>query len=149
MTDTPLPYDDRQELADAIERVAQSETEARIVIPIVEERLTVEKRTEETGVVRIHKSTTEHPETVRFETTRETVVVERVPIDRIVDGPVETRQEGETTVIPVYEEVVVVEKKLRLREEIRITRKRTTEADEKTVVLRKEEAVVERDASNP
>lgn len=135
--------------SDATLRITASDSEGRVAIPIVEERLIIDKLVEETGVVRVRKTTTEHPETVRFESIRETVEVERVPIGRFVDGPVETRQEGETTVIPVLEEVVVVETRLRLREEIRITRKRTTESVEQTVVLRKEEAVVEREAPNP
>ena len=146
MTENPILKDD---LALANERTADSGLSDRMVLPIVEERLRIDKRTEETGVVRIHKNVTERSETVRFETTDESVVVERVPVDRIVEGPVETRQEGDTTVIPVLEEVVVVEKRLRLIEEVRITRTRTTAPNERTVVLRKEEVVVERETPNP
>jgi stress response protein YsnF len=40
--------------------------------------------------------------------------------------------------------VVVVEKRLRLTEEVRITRKRSTDRAEERVTLRREEAVVER-----
>ena len=47
--------------------------------------------------------------------------VETVRIDRIVDGPVAERHEGDILVLPIVEEVWVVEKKLLLREEIRIT----------------------------
>lgn len=142
---TPL-RDERGEIAAAIEKAALGGFDERIVLPLAEESLTIGKRIEETGIVRVHKQTTERSETVRFETAQETVSVERVPIGRIVEGPVEIRQEGDTTVVPVLEEVVVVEKRLMLREEVRITRTRTTVPQERTVVLRKEEAVVERDA---
>jgi hypothetical protein len=51
--------------------------------------------------------------------------IETVEVNRIVDDPVPERREGETLILPVHEEVWVVEKKLRLSQEIRIT-KRTT-----------------------
>ncbi len=136
-------------MRDAIDEATDDGLNERIVLPLSEEFLTVDKRVEETGVVRIHKQVSERSETVRFETAQEGVSVERVPVDRLVDGPVEIRQEGDTTVIPVLEEVVVVEKRLMLREEVRITRTRTTVPDERTVVLRKEEAVIEREAPQP
>lgn len=145
MADFTLSHDDRDPLAQAIETVAQASRQDRVVLPIVEERLAVDKRTVETGVVRIHKRTIERAEIVTVDACQETVSVERVPIDRIVDGPLEIRQEGDTTIVPVVEEVVVVEKRLRLLEEIRITRTRTIVPQERAVVLRKEEAVVERD----
>jgi hypothetical protein len=55
----------------------------------------------------------------------EDVSVERVPVNRIITGPAQTRQEGDTTIIPVVEEVITIQKRLLLREEVRITRKRT------------------------
>ena len=65
----------------------------------------------------------------------EEVVVERVPVNRIVDGPVQTRQEGDTTVIPVIEEVLTVHKRILLREEVRITRKRTEIREPRPIVM--------------
>ena len=47
--------------------------------------------------------------------------VETVRVDRMLDGPVSQRQEGDVLILPVIEEVWVIEKKLLLREEIRIT----------------------------
>jgi stress response protein YsnF len=67
-----------------------------------------------------------------------------VPVGRWVEGPVPVRLEGETTIITLLEEVVVVEKRLRATEEIRITKRRTTQRTTERVTLRREEAVVER-----
>jgi len=50
--------------------------------------------------------------------------IERVPIGRIVPSTPEQRQEGDTLVLPVVEEILVSEKKILLQEEIRITRRR-------------------------
>jgi hypothetical protein len=55
---------------------------------------------------------------------REGYSIERVQVDRIVAEQPMQRQEGDTLVLPVVEEVLVVEKRLMLREEIRITRRR-------------------------
>ena len=72
--------------------------------------------------------------------------IERVPVDRLVDAPIPVRYEGDTTIVSVIEERVVVERRLVLVEEVRVTRRRETLAEDRTFVLRKEEAVVERDA---
>ena len=57
----------------------------------------------------------------------EEVEVERVAIDRWVDQMAEVREEGEVTIIPVHAEVLVVEKRLKLVEEIHVRRRRTEE----------------------
>ena len=54
------------------------------------------------------------------------------------------RHEGDTTVVTLVEEVVVVEKRLRATEEIRITKRRSVRHEPQQVTLRREEAVVER-----
>ena len=48
------------------------------------------------------------------------------------------------TIVPVLEEVLVVETQLVLKEELHIRRQRTTEAVEVPVQLRKQRAMVER-----
>ena len=115
-------------------------------IPVVEERLVVGARLEETGVVRVRKETVERPETVRLDTVRETVEVERVPVGRVVEAPPVVRQEGDVTIVPVLEERTFVETRLVLVEEIRITLRRETTTEERTVILRRDEVTVERDA---
>ncbi len=70
------------------------------------------------------------------------VSVERVPVNRIVDAVPETRQEGDVTIIPVIEEVITVEKRLLLREEVRIRRSRTEVHQPRTVVVSDRRRVV-------
>jgi len=73
-----------------------------------------------TGAVRVR---------TEVRTTEELVdaplAVERAPVDRWVEAPVPVRQEGETTVVTLHEEMVVVETRLRATEEVRITRRRS------------------------
>ena len=116
-------------------------------IPVIEEQLAVGARAVETGRgVRIHKTVTEHPVTIDEPLLRDELRVERVAVDRIV-GPGETpaqRYEGDTLVIPVLEEVLVVERKVRIREELHITRVRHEERHVETVALKAERIEVER-----
>lgn len=113
------------------------------VIPVVEETLAVGTRQVSTGGVRLTKRVHEREEVVDQPGFREEIHVERVPVDRLLDEPAQVRQEGDTTVIPVMEEVLVVEKRLVLREEIRVTRRREEVRSPQSVTLRREEVLVE------
>ena len=116
------------------------------VVPVVEETAVVRKERVVTDTVRLRKRVREHEEVLDVPLQTEAIEVERVPVDRWVEGPVAVRREGDTTVYPVVEEVLVVEKRLRLVEEVRVTRRRATRHAREQVVLRREEIVVERDA---
>lgn len=115
-----------------------------IVLPIVEEQLTLDKRVRETGRVRLHKIVETRQETLDEPLLREEVEIERVPVGEYVNAPVAIRQEGDVTVIPVLEEVLVVEKRLRLREELRVTKRQTEIRDVQDITLRSERIEVER-----
>lgn len=116
-----------------------------VVIPVIHEELEVGKRTVETGGgVRIHKSAREEEHTVDLPLMREEVEVEHVPVGRVLDGPAPVRHLGDTIIVPVVEEVLVVQKQFRLVEELHIRKIRTETRDPRTVVLRKEKVSVER-----
>jgi uncharacterized protein (TIGR02271 family) len=114
-------------------------------IPIVEEEARIEKRVVEGGRVRVHTSVEERQQILRETLAHEEVSVERVPIDREVSAMPDIREEGDVTVIPVVEEILVVERRLRLKEEIRIRKTRRTEAVEVPVTVRATRATVERE----
>ena len=128
-----------------------SETE---VIPLVEEEVRLDKRTMTTGRVRIRTTADVETELAKATLDGETVEVTRVPIDRMVDRAPEIRTEDDVTIIPVLEEVLVVEKRLVLKEELHVRKRTTTEAVEVPVELRKQRAIVEHipvddDETNP
>jgi uncharacterized protein (TIGR02271 family) len=116
----------------------------KLVIPVIEEQLRVHKREVVTGKVRVTKVVQEREEIVDEPLLSEEVEVKRVPIDRWVDSPVSVRHEGDTLIIPLLEEVLVVEKRLRLKEEIHVTQRRSESHRPERVVLRSEEAIVDR-----
>jgi uncharacterized protein (TIGR02271 family) len=116
-------------------------------IPLVEERLSVAKRTVESARVRVRVSVEERQETVTEQLARDDVQIERVPRNERLTQMPHVRLEGSTTIIPVVEEVLVVEKALVLVEEIHVRRVTESETVEIPATLRSERATVERDTS--
>ena len=90
------------------------------MIPVVREFVHVSKRTVESGRVVVHKTTVERDETVEAMLLREDLQVERVAVGRVVDEAPATRREGDVLIVPIMEEVLVTEKRLMLKEELRI-----------------------------
>ena len=116
-------------------------------MPVVREEVQVDKRVVDTGRgVRIHKTVAEHPCHIDERLTRDELEISHVPVDRIVplDAAPATRYEGDTLVVPILEEVLVVERRVRIKEELRITRTRREEHHAETVMLKSEQVSVER-----
>lgn len=120
-------------------------TETPQVLQIVEETATLEKRDVVTGRVRVSTRTDTTEELVSAALERRDVEVTRVLVNRDVDAIPAVRTEGDLTIIPVVEEILVVEKRLVLREEIHLRQVTTTQSVEMPVTLRQQHAVVERD----
>lgn len=118
-----------------------------LVIPVAKEELIVGKRQVETGRVRITKQVHQHEEVVDEPLYKQEVEVTHVPVNQVVAEPPQPRQEGDTMIVPVFEEVLVVEKRLMLKEELHIRQRRVTAHQPQRVVLRSEEVQVERIAA--
>ena len=125
----------------------KAKLQADTIIPVVEERIAVDKRQVETGRgLRVTKTIEQHEELVDPPLMEDELVIEHVSCDILLDegqsiGP---RKEGDTLIVPVLEEVVIVQKRVRLREEIRITRHRRETHDPQNVTVRKERVKIER-----
>lgn len=117
-------------------------SDERHVIPRVEEELTVDKRSRQTGRVRIRKSATQREVPIETTLLEEGYEVERVERNARVSSPPQPRREGNTVVYPVIEERLV--KQLVLVEEIRITPRRRRRPFEQKVSLRSEEVEISR-----
>ena len=117
-----------------------------ITIPLHAEEVSVTKRQTALGTVRVQLHTEARDQAIDEMLSRERVDVQRVAIGRTVDAVPAIREEGDTTIIPVIEEVLVIERRLVLKEEIRLTRVRTHERHQETVTLREQHATVERTA---
>jgi uncharacterized protein (TIGR02271 family) len=115
------------------------------VIPVAQEDLDVRKHRVETDAgVRVHMTVQEREAVVNQALERDEVCVERVRVGRPVSAPPKVRYDGDTMIIPVLEEVLVVEKRLMLQEEVHVTRRRRAVHAPRRVTLRSEQAHVER-----
>ena len=114
-----------------------------ITIPVIAESLRLTRRLRETGRIQIHKQVVERQETVDPPLLQETAEVLRVAVGRRVDGPLPIRHEGDTMIIPVLEEVLVVEKRWVLREELHVRVRRSEHHEPQVVSLRSEQVTVE------
>jgi uncharacterized protein (TIGR02271 family) len=115
-----------------------------LVVPILNEEIKISREKVVTGGVRVHKTVEERTETVDEPTFEEKIEVERVAVNQFVDAPPPVRYEGDVMIMPLLEEVLVVEKRLVLREEMRISKRRETVNKPQQIVLRRENATVER-----
>jgi stress response protein YsnF len=122
-----------------------------LVIPLAEENARIEKRQGPTRTVRIQTLAEDVQEIVSATLKGEMVDIVRVPVDSPVSKIPETRTENGVTIIPIVEEVLFVEKRLVLKEELHLRRQPTKETVALPVTLKKQRAVVERVAeeTNP
>jgi len=115
-----------------------------LVVPVLVEELEVQKRLVETGKVRITQVVHARETLVDEPLFHDNVTITRVPMQRVVDGPVPVREDNGTTIISLVEEVLVVEKRLMLREEIHIRTQRIETHQPQQITLRSEDVQVER-----
>jgi len=115
-----------------------------ISVPVIEEELEVGKRRVEGDRVSVRTVARERTELVEQPLESMEVEIERIAIDREIDTAPDIRNDGDTMIIPVVEERLVVEKRLFLREEIHVHRRRVVTQFRQNVTLRSQEVVVER-----
>jgi uncharacterized protein (TIGR02271 family) len=113
-------------------------------LTLLAEELNVDKHAVETGRVRVTKQTHTREVAIDEDLLKESAEIETILIGRQIFEMPAIRHEGETTIIPIVEEVLHTERRLFLKEEVRITRKQTTDQFHDRVTLRYQEAVVTR-----
>ncbi len=115
------------------------------MIPLVEEQIEVAKREIERGRVVVRKHVDTREEIAEAVLHQDELTVERVPLGVPVDVAPPVREEGDVLIVPVLEEQLVIETRLILKEELRITRHRRSETFRQPVRLRAERAEVVRE----
>ena len=113
-------------------------------LPVVEEVLRVGKRRRVTGRVRVSVGTEEVPEAVQASRRSRLVEIDRVKVDREVEEPPPVRQEGDTVIVPVLEERLVLVRRLVVVEEVRFRLRMEEEPVTLTAPRLRQSVVVER-----
>ena len=117
-------------------------------IPLHEEEVSLSRREIKKANVQVALVTGTREQLIDEELTHVRVEIERVPIGRAIEVVPSISQEGDTTIIPVVEEIAVVERRLVLKEEVHIRRVTTKEQHQESVVLRQQEALVTREEAD-
>lgn len=108
-----------------------------------EEQLVAHKDLREMGTVEVRTEIDEVPGRLEVDAYREEVVVEHETVGQVVSERDKPWEEDGVLVIPIYEEQLVVTKRLVLRERMRVRRVATTERQLFQDTLRRERLVVE------
>ena len=114
------------------------------VLPLLGEEIAVTKHLVETGRVSVKRVTRVAAEPIAETLARETIEVTHEPIGREVESLPPIREEGDTLVIPVVEERLVIQRRLFLKEEVRVRRVRTCGVHREDVPVRHHEVVISR-----
>ena len=114
-----------------------------------EEELVPHKEMREVGTVTIRTEIEERPERFEIEAVREEVEIEHLPGGEEVREREAPHEEDGAYIVPVYEEQLVVSKRLILKERLRIRRVGRTERRIFEDTLRHERAVVDHPENTP
>lgn len=119
-----------------------------LVIPVLEEHAQFGRVTK-TNRVQITKTVHERVEVVDEPLFSEEVEIERVMVDQMIELGQEghasqVHREGDILIIPIVEEVLIVEKRLILREELRVRKLQRETFDPQEIRLRSEQVEVTR-----
>ena len=118
-------------------------------IPVIEEEVQISKKAVHTATVQISKKVSETEEEINIPLTAEQYNVTRVPINEVVATlPPAVRYEGDTMIISVIKEVLVVEKKYEIIEEVHVTKQTSQTTETQHITLRKEQVSIERTPAN-
>lgn len=128
--------------------LASLDNRQQIIVPVIKEELQVGKQEVIKGVVRVTTRVDSHEELVDEPLLHEWVSVDRIPVNQFIEGDLpQVREENGVTVIPLIEEVLVIEKKVLLREEVHLTKRKATVRKPQRIVLRSQTVEVERSSS--
>jgi stress response protein YsnF len=119
-----------------------------VTLPVIQEKVHVGTTVEETGALRVRLVVEQGTEKVELQCSSEEVTAERVPIGRAARERRAAWMEDDVLVVPIYEEVLVVKRRLMLKEEIRLHTRKTRRVDSAEVPVTRERAIVERRADD-
>jgi uncharacterized protein (TIGR02271 family) len=131
------------ESTDANNQTSTSDTQPVDRLETREERIVGERTRVDAGDVVIRKVVDHIPVTTELNSESDVIEVERVPIDQVVPQRRDPWQENDALIVPIYEERLVVERQIVLKEQLRVTRSSRTIGHQVSGTIRRERIVVE------
>jgi uncharacterized protein (TIGR02271 family) len=128
-----------------MDKPAPRDHPSELKIPLLEEQATMTKQDVTTGRVRVSTHVENIDEVAHADLLSDNVEITRVTIGERVTGSVPpVRTEGDLTIVPIFEEVMVVEKQLLLKEELHIRKRSEANTVEAPVTLKRQWADIDR-----
>ena len=127
--------------------LTNSQDTGKLHISLLREEMMLQKKIVDTGRgLRISKTVVDTPQVLDHTLKQDHLTVTHVAHDCFLepDAIPSTRYEGSTMIIPIIEEVLVVQTRLKLKEEIHITRESRTVSAQETVYLKSDQIQVSR-----
>jgi uncharacterized protein (TIGR02271 family) len=118
------------------------------VVPVAQEELAIGKREVAKGGIRVHTRVASVPAEQTVQLREEHAVIERVPVDRPVAAGEELFKERTFEVLEMAEEAVV-QKRSRVKEEVRIAKQMAERTETVRETVRKTEVEVEHTSDRP
>src|SRR5512144_22905 len=101
--------------------MSEDKRTAEEIIPVIEEKVVIGTERATTGTVRVRTMIHEDEHAIDEPVTITAVEVKRVPVDLWTDEPVADRVEGDTRIISVHREEIIVQRRLHVVEEVHVT----------------------------
>jgi uncharacterized protein (TIGR02271 family) len=145
------PDSSETETTPAAPVVADIAPDQPLRVPLVEETLVPVTHWHEAGALEIHKTVQTVTQELDVPVRYEEVTVERVPLNRVLaeDEQPAQRQEGDTLIVPVVREELVVVKQRILVEELRISKQTRTVTRHFAEPVRREEVTFSHEGLEP
>jgi uncharacterized protein (TIGR02271 family) len=125
------------------------DSDGKIVVPVIEEQVVISKEIVETGKVLIKKRVKEEEAFINIPLIQEGYQVECRPGKKeLLTHHPSIRHEGDKMIIPVVREVLVVEKRYEVTEEVHVIKTKTEVPNMQQITLLKEEVQIERKSTN-
>ena len=137
------PHTNRVEAPEGEAEFDSAVAETVHTLELREEQLVAHKSLRDVGEIEVRTEIDEVPGRLEVDAYREEVVVEHETVGQVVSEREKPWEEDGVLVIPIYEEQLVVTKRLVLRERMRVRRIGTTERQLYQDALRRERLVVD------
>jgi uncharacterized protein (TIGR02271 family) len=124
-------------------RVEEPVSEVETTLELREEQLVARKELLEIGEITVRTTFDEVPGRLEVDASREEIVIEHEPVGQVVSEREQPSEHDGVLVMPVYEEQLVVVKRLVLKERLHVRRVSTTERQLFEETLRRERLIIE------
>ncbi len=123
------------------------EIESSVSVPLVREDLVAQRSAEQVGTVRLHKGVETEERAFAVPVSHDEVIVEHIPADQL--DAADAKAGANELLIPIMEEQIVVQKRMVVKEYVRVRKRQVVEQRQVREPVRREVLSVQEQRSAP